>query len=359
MSITTQRRGSYEEALEIIREWVTKTDQLWINDDGRGTRLFDPLNEALWGNLGRPYCPTIQSRSSVPSDKLQLAIMRGKHNVIPYDLVYDPYNQLIAMGVIPAVLDNTITFSQIDPELIKILFETLAFACREARISIQTGRLTESRTLPSSYYMWQSTMIGVTEPRMATKREAYVRDGDILIGIASSGLHCYGYDVILRLIDEKKLNLDEMIPGTDQRVGDFLLEPTACYSSVFKVYCNGIIGPAYYNPEMWRPSCAYIMRGGIIRNLGAIIPDGLKAVIDRGSWPIHPFYNLLRKIGNFRWKDLFGRFNMGIGLIWVARKQFAGWILEELKNSDGHLGVWQIGSVTKRHPAEAKVEILD
>jgi phosphoribosylformylglycinamidine cyclo-ligase len=131
-----------------------------------------------------------------------------------------------------------------------------------------------------------------------------VRDGDVLVGLPSTGLHANGYSLVRRVLLDGR-SLDDPVPELGRSLADELLEPCVIHTAeVVALHREGLLHAA-----------AHITGGGIVENLPRILPDGLGATLDRGSWPEQPIFGLLQREAGLTDDDLFGTFNMGLGMI--------------------------------------------
>jgi phosphoribosylformylglycinamidine cyclo-ligase len=169
-----------------------------------------------------------------------------------------------------------------------------------------------------------------------------VREGDVLIGLPSSGLHANGYSLVrAALLD--RFPLDETPPGLGRSLADELLEPCAIYSrDVLAFAADGLVHAA-----------AHITGGGFVENIPRALPPGLGARIHRGSWPEPPIFALLADTGGLTASDLFSTFNMGIGMVLVTGRDEAEEILQRKGTREGFvIGEVVEGSVLRIEPPD-------
>jgi phosphoribosylformylglycinamidine cyclo-ligase len=139
-----------------------------------------------------------------------------------------------------------------------------------------------------------------------------VREGDVLIGLASSGLHANGYSLVRRVLLDGR-SLDEPVPALGRSLADELLEPCAIHApELLAMHRSGLVHAA-----------AHITGGGIVENLSRIMPDGFAATIDRGTWTEQPIFGFLQREAGLTDDDLFGTFNMGLGMILAVAPEHA------------------------------------
>jgi phosphoribosylformylglycinamidine cyclo-ligase len=157
-----------------------------------------------------------------------------------------------------------------------------------------------------------------------------------LIGLASSGLHSNGFSLARKvLLEEGRIPLDQMVPGTDQTLGDALLCPTRIYVKSFLALMD----------RFQVKGGAHITGGGLIENVPRILPDGCHVVMDRTAWDVPPIFRWLKECGNLTEEDMFRTFNMGIGMVVVVPEEEAEAALQVARD----LGetAWVIGEVTE------------
>lgn len=351
------KRDPYQESIRMIERLTRDTDQPWIYEVD-GDKFLDQTHRKLWGALGSPQeLPVTKSKSSGTSFKHQLAAIHDRYDLAGIDLVSNCANQLGAIGVIPAALVDSLILPKIDPAVVEKIFRGLIEGCRRTRVAIKDGRLAEDRGLKERTFILTGTVIGVTEPRLVTKRSKALRAGDELIGIAASGLHCHGYNTIEQLLEDGKLALTQPIPKTKETVLDYLLRPTPFYGPAFEVFKLRVSPESYsINPDEWRSGVACIKHGGIMHNLAAIMPDHLQTVIRPNAWEIPPFYQLLLATG-LELREVLSLFNGGLGLIWITRPYLSNRVFEELQDAfkKQGLAVWRIGHLEEKKKRAPKV----
>ena len=174
-----------------------------------------------------------------------------------------------------------------------------------------------------------------------------IRPGDVILGIASSGLHSNGYSLARRVFfDKAKLTVSATLPELDRPLGEVLLTPT-------RIYAKQILAMIKEFPIK---GIAHITGGGITENLPRIFPPGVRARIDRKAWAVPPIFDVLSKLGQVEREEMFRVFNMGIGLILVVPAHLAHAVLDKAKEL-GDRG-WQIGEIVASSGAEPEVEYV-
>lgn len=175
-----------------------------------------------------------------------------------------------------------------------------------------------------------------------------IKPGDAVLGFASSGLHSNGYSLARRVFfDKAKLDLRATLPELDRPLGEVLLTPT-------RIYAKQILALLREFPIK---GIAHITGGGITENLPRVLPDGIRARINRKAWPIPPLFQVLSRVGQVDRAEMFRVFNMGIGLILVVPAHLTTSILSKATDL-GERG-WQIGEIVSWSGSEPEVEYVD
>ncbi len=167
-----------------------------------------------------------------------------------------------------------------------------------------------------------------------------IEPGDVVIGVASSGLHSNGYSLARKIaFDIGKHKPGDVVDELGGTVGDALLTPTRIYAKAVRRILT------HYTVKEVVHGIAHITGGGLLENLGRIFPKGRRAIIRRGSWPVPPVFNWLQKLGEVEQAEMDQVFNMGVGLVFVVSPYYADSIRDQLS----HCGLesWQIGHVVE------------
>lgn len=255
--------------------------------------------------------------------KLMLALKYRKLDGIGDDLVAMNVNDILTSGAKPLAFMDYFAGSKIDPEVYKKVLISIANACKKVECSLVGG---ETAEMPGVYRGKEIDLVGfvlgIVEKDEILPKVEFMKEGNILIGVSSSGLHSNGYSMVRYILRKKKISVTKEIEG--QNLLEELLKPTKIYSPVvlpiLKKYRDNILG------------IAHITGGGIVGNLPRILPDNLEAVIDTSSWDIPWIFKFFVKKGNLTIKESFKVFNMGIGLILIVSGKERE-ILEELNKS--------------------------
>jgi phosphoribosylformylglycinamidine cyclo-ligase len=280
--------------------------------------------------------PILVSGTDGVGTKLQIAFMTGKHDTIGVDCVAMCVNDVACHGAKPLFFLDYIGTGKLKPDVAADIVKGVCDGCVQAGCALIGG---ETAEMPGFYedgeYDLAGFAVGIVDKDNIINGSE-VSEGDVLIGIASSGIHSNGYSLVRKLFfGINNFDINTRFDELECTLGEELLKPTKIYvktvqALIAKHRINGI---------------AHITGGGFIENIPRTIPSGLKAEISPGSWDIHPVFKLMQKLGNIEEKEMFNTFNMGIGLVLAVRKEDAEKILCTLQD----LGekAYIIGSVAK------------
>ena len=252
--------------------------------------------------------PVITSSTDGVGTKLKIAQILDKHDTIGIDLVAMCVNDLVTTTSKPLFFLDYFATGKLKPEVAVDVVKGIAEGCKQAECALIGG---ETAEMPGMYdegeYDLAGFAVGVVE-REKMLDGSKTQEGDILIGIASSGVHSNGYSLVRKLIEMKGYSYDMYIKEFGKKLGEELLTPT-------KIYVKTVLSLA---EKIDIHAIAHITGGGIPGNLIRVINDGLKAVIQKGSWEVPPVFKWIQKEGNVPEEEMFRTFNMGIGLILVV-----------------------------------------
>ncbi|HML18561.1 MAG TPA: phosphoribosylformylglycinamidine cyclo-ligase [Bryobacteraceae bacterium] len=280
--------------------------------------------------------PVLVSSTDGVGTKLKLAFLTGRHSTIGEDLVNHCVNDIGVQGAIPLFFLDYFAIGKLDAKVAAQVVSGVARGCKANGCALIGGETAEMPGLyaPGEYDLAGFIVGAVERKRMITG--ASIRSGDVLIGLPSTGLHTNGYSLARKLLFEiaghtPEARLDEL----RITLADELLKVHRSYLKPLRALDDaGILKGA-----------AHITGGGITGNTPRILPQGLGVRIERGSWPVLPIFELLRKIGDIPEDDWRRTFNLGIGMIFAVSKKHApeaGKILASLREP-----WYQIGAVIK------------
>lgn len=272
--------------------------------------------------------PVLVAGTDGVGTKLQLAFIMDKHDTVGQDCVAMCVNDVICQGAKPLFFLDYIATGKLEPEKVAMIVKGIADGCLEAGCALIGG---ETAEMPGFYreneYDLAGYAVGIVERQKIIDGSAVV-EGDILVGLGSSGVHSNGYSLIRKLVLQDNDRINERYESLGCTVGEELLKPT-------RIYVKGVLkAVGRYNVK----GIAHITGGGFIENIPRMLPEGLTAEIRMGSWPVLPIFTLLKEWGNIEDREMFNTFNMGIGMVLACSPDHAEGILDLSARKDmGHI----------------------
>jgi len=245
--------------------------------------------------------------------KVKVAFALNKHDTVGADLVNHCVNDIAVLGARPLFFLDYIGCGKLEPRVFQQLLRGLSHACRNARCALIGG---ETAQMPGMYekgeYDLAGCIVGVVDRARITDGEK-IKPGDVILGLASNGLHTNGYSLARKILfDKMKLNPNSRLPGSTGSVGAELLRVHNNYQPLLGKVPSGMI-----------KGLAHITGGGLIDNLPRILPKNCDAVIETKSWTIPRIFQILQQNGKIDPREMYQVFNMGIGMVVVVAEQNA------------------------------------
>ncbi len=268
--------------------------------------------------------------------KLKVASLAGVHESVGIDLVAMSANDALCCGAEPLFFLDYVAMPRDDPPLLEQIVRGVSAGCIQADCALLGG---ETAILPDVYspgdYDLAGFCVGVAERRSLIDGRAIVPD-DVAVGIASSGLHSNGYSLVRKVVFEVAgLAVSDYVEGLARTVGEELLQPTRIYVRAVRQVLS------HYRVKSIVHGIAHITGGGLLENLARIVPEGVRVVIERGSWTVPSVFPWLQRLGQIDEAEMDHVFNMGIGMVLMVRPHFANSIRHQL--ADCGLESWIIG----------------
>ncbi len=282
--------------------------------------------------------PVMVSGTDGVGTKLQIAFMMDKHDTIGIDCVAMCANDVACQGAKPLFFLDYIGTGKLQPNKAADIVKGICDGCVMAGCALIGG---ETAEMPGFYkdeeYDLAGFSVGIVE-KAKIINGSRIQEGDAIIGIASSGIHSNGYSLVRKLFFERNnYSLSHKFEELDSTLGEELLKPTKIYvKNIMKLIESFDV-----------KGIAHITGGGFIENIPRVIPEGLKAVINTASFKVLPIFEVMQKLGNIEYREMFNTFNMGIGLVVVAPKVDAHNLLEHL--SENGETAYLIGEIAKGH----------
>ncbi|MBR2215684.1 MAG: phosphoribosylformylglycinamidine cyclo-ligase [Selenomonadaceae bacterium] len=294
--------------------------------------------------------PVLVSGTDGVGTKLKLAFRLNKHDTIGQDAVAMCVNDILVQGAEPLFFLDYLAVGKLNPEQVAEVVKGVAAACKESGCALIGGETAEmSGFYPPGEYDIAGFAVGVVEKeRLITA--ALVNEGDILLGLPSSGLHSNGYTLARKIVFERRqMTGSEYIPELAKTIGEELLTPTRLYPK--------IILPLLAEFAAAVRGLVHITGGGFYDNIPRALPKGLAVEINSDAWEKPPIFSLLQAWGNVPWKEMYRTFNMGIGMVVVVAADKAGAVREFL-TAQGEK-CYEIGRVTTGEGVTIRGEVFD
>lgn len=292
-------------------------------------------------DVGKYRRPLLASSTDGVGTKIALARQLDRHDTVGIDLVAMVVDDLVACGAEPLFLQDYVACGKVVPERIAAIVTGIAAGCTQAGAALVGGETAEHGDLmDADEYDLAATAVGVVEADAVLGPER-VRDGDVVVAMASSGFHSNGYSLVRRVVAAAGLDLAATQAGLDRPLGEELLEPTRIYARdcLALVEALGVEGVHAF---------AHITGGGLAANTARVVPDGLEAVLDRGTWALPPAVRLLEEHGVPR-EESERAFNCGVGMVAVVAAAEAERAVATLAARG--VPAWVAGSVSGRADA--------
>jgi len=284
--------------------------------------------------------PVLVACTDGVGSKVQLAGKIKKFNTVGIDLVAMNVNDMLVQGAEPLFFLDYLAVHKLEPKMVAELVKGVATGCREANCALIGG---ETAEMPDTYSAGDFDMagfaVGVVERRKIIAGET-IRKGDVILGLASSGLHSNGYTLVRNICFKRaKLKMTDVLDELDGAVlGDVLLEPT-------RIYVRAIIKLlSQYKVKRVVHGMAHITGGGLLGNIPRVLPKDCNAAIKKLSWPVPKIFTFLQKTGPVEEEEMFRVFNMGIGFVLIVAEDFANSITKKLTRYGEQ--VYEIGRIT-------------
>ncbi|OGK87543.1 MAG: phosphoribosylformylglycinamidine cyclo-ligase [Candidatus Rokubacteria bacterium RBG_16_73_20] len=258
--------------------------------------------------------PVLVSSTDGVGTKLKVAFLAGRHDTVGIDLVAMGVNDVLVHGAEPLYFLDYVGLARLDPARVEAIVRGVAEGCRLAGCALVGG---ETAELPDLYapgeYDLAGFAVGVVERSRIVDGRA-VRPGDVVLGLASSGLHANGYTLARRIVfDVLGLGIGDPLPGTGRTVAEALLEPT-------RIYVPSVLALL---AEVEVSAMAHVTGGGLPGNVPRVLPEGCRARIRRSAWRVPAVFEALGAAGRVEDAEMFRTFNMGVGYLVVVAEAAA------------------------------------
>lgn len=253
--------------------------------------------------------------------KLKAAFVMDKHDTVGIDCVAMCANDVVCHGAAPMFFLDYIATGKLIPAVAADIVKGVADGCKQANCALIGG---ETAEMPGFYSEGEYDMAGfcvgsVEKDKLVNGKD--IKAGDVLIGLQSSGIHSNGFSLVRAVIDMERKNLSQYIDELGKTLGEEILTPT-------KIYVKSLLG---LMKAFDIKGAAHITGGGFIENIPRMLPQGLAARINLGSWEIRPIFDMLVNKAKLSTNDAYNTFNMGIGMVLAVNKDIAYAVVAEAK----------------------------
>jgi phosphoribosylformylglycinamidine cyclo-ligase len=313
----------YEVDIDAANQTKSELADALNTDDGRVMNKLGAFASLYHFNFPEYRDPVLVMKTEEPGSKQLLAFQHDRIEGVCYDMINHLINDCIVMGARPLMIQDAIICGKMEKEKIKRIVKAVSDCCRENGCSLTGGETSEQPgVLSAGTYILTSSIIGIVEKDKIIDGSR-IEEGDVVIGIESSGLHTNGYTLVRKLLKENEGLENKKVGG--RSFLELVLEPHRCYYNGLK---------DLFPLEIIR-GLAHITGGGIKENLNRILPDDLDAVIDLDSYRILEIFREIKNTGNVTDEEMLRTFNMSVGMTAVTRLKDA----DEVIGHFGKLGI--------------------
>jgi phosphoribosylformylglycinamidine cyclo-ligase len=318
--------GAGEEFVRMIKPQVRQTFTPGvITDIGAFGGFFQP-------DFSQYNKPVLVSSIDGVGTKLKIAIELGRYETVGSCLVNHCVNDILVCGAKPLFFLDYYACGKLTPAVAAAVVTGMVNACRANGCALIGG---ETAEMPGLYqerdFDLAGSIVGVVDHEKIINGSA-IREGDVLIGLPSNGLHTNGYSLARKVLEGR---MQESFPGLEGSIGEELLKVHRSYLSV--------IEPFFGSPDI--RGLSHITGGGLMGNTMRIVPDGLKLDVAWDAWPEPVIFDIIRQAGGVPEEDMRRTFNLGVGLVMIVAKNAAESVLSSLKSQQENAYI--IGSVSK------------
>lgn len=250
--------------------------------------------------------PTLVSGTDGVGTKIKLAFLMDRHDTVGIDCVAMCVNDIACAGGEPLFFLDYIACGKNYPEKIASIVKGVAEGCKQSGAALIGGETAEHPGLmPEDEYDLAGFAVGLVDEKDLITGEN-IKPGDILVGIASSGVHSNGFSLVRKVFDMTRESLDTYYEELGATLGETLITPTRIYVKALK---------SVKDAGATIKGCSHITGGGFYENIPRMLPEGICAVVDKNSYPIPPIFKLMQKKGNLEEKMMYNTYNMGLGMV--------------------------------------------
>ena len=325
-----------DEAVELLKPLAKRTLRPEVLSGLGGFGGLFALNQSKYKN------PVLVSGTDGVGTKLKLAFELDKHETIGIDLVAMCVNDILVQGAEPLFFLDYLACGKLFPEKVEAVVKGISEGCLQSGCALLGG---ETAEMPGMYKTAEYDLAGFAVG--AVEREklidgSKIEAGNVLLGLASSGVHSNGFSLVHKILAENSQSINSTLPDTAETIGEALLTPTRIYvKSILKLL-----------EAVDVRGMSHITGGGLPGNVPRMLPENTVAEIEKSSWPDLPIFSFLRKESGLPDEELFPVFNMGIGFV-ICIPESAEKIAKEILEQNGET-VYRIGQIVSGNKAEVR-----
>lgn len=266
--------------------------------------------------------PVLLSGTDGVGTKIKLAFLLDKHDTVGIDCVAMCVNDVACAGGEPLFFLDYIACGKNHPEKVAAIVKGVAEGCRQAGAALIGGETAEHPGLmPEEEYDLAGFAVGIVDEKDLITGEG-IRAGDVLVGIASSGVHSNGFSLVRKVFEMTRESLDTYYEELGTTLGETLLTPTRIYVKALR---------AVREAGVTVKGCSHITGGGFYENVPRMLPEGIRAVVEKDSYPVPPIFGLLQKTGGIEEQMMYNTYNMGLGMVLAVAPEDADRTVEALR----------------------------
>ncbi|OEU70734.1 MAG: phosphoribosylformylglycinamidine cyclo-ligase [Desulfovibrio sp. S3730MH75] len=289
--------------------------------------------------------PVLVAGADGVGTKLKLAFAVDKHDTIGIDLVAMSVNDILVQGAKPLFFLDYFATGKLETGVAEEVLSGIVEGCKISGCALLGG---ETAEMPGFYadgeYDLSGFCVGMVDNTNIVDGSS-ITIGDSIIGLASSGIHSNGYSLVRKLYDESGLTADDLLPGTETKIGEALMAPTKIYADAVRSLSRDI--------EI--KGMVHVTGGGFYDNLPRVLPNQVTANINFGSWDVLPVFNWMKEQGNLSWPEMLQIFNCGVGYIMIVKKDREEDVLNRLNAMN--INSWKIGETIARDGDSEQVNV--
>ncbi|MEE0930013.1 MAG: phosphoribosylformylglycinamidine cyclo-ligase [Acutalibacteraceae bacterium] len=304
-------------SVELMKKHIAKTTtEGVISGIGGFGGLFEP-------NLSGMEEPVLVSGTDGVGTKLKLAFLLDKHDTIGIDCVAMCVNDVVCGGAKPLFFLDYMALGKNEPEKVAEIVSGVAEGCVQAGCALVGG---ETAEMPGFYPVDEYDLAGFSVGIVDKKKiidGLQLAEGDVLIGLASSGVHSNGFSLVRKVFDINETTINKTYDELDKPLGETLLTPT-------KIYVKPLLALI---EKCNVKAVSHITGGGFYENIPRMLKDGMSAKITKSAIPVLPIFNIIQREGNISEHDMYNTFNMGVGMVIAIDKNDVDTALQTLENA--------------------------